>query len=116
MDKDICPCHNRQLSDPPHKSLPYFINTVLNTFSVTTCHGTKDYLIIHIRYVLRTDHMSAFDEAALSRDNKEMVALANRKRILLTSSPSQSFFRVYCILVVQVGENIVFVEGEALCL
>jgi hypothetical protein len=40
-----------------------------------------------------------------------MVALANRRRILLPSSPSQSFFRVYAILVVQVGDNIIFVDG-----
>lgn len=55
--------------------------------------------------------MSSFNEATLSGDNKELVALANRKRLLLPSSPSQSFFRVYCILVVQVDEEVIFVEG-----
>lgn len=50
--------------------------------------------------------MSFYDE------DKELVILANSKRVLVESAPSQSLLRVFCLLIVEVEGSIIIVEGS----
>jgi hypothetical protein len=54
------------------------------------------------------------DPETIWTDNATLISIANRKRILLSESPSQSGFRVYCILVVESDGKIQFVDGNNL--
>lgn len=56
--------------------------------------------------------MSLFaDPESLWNDDGALISMANRKRILLNDSPTQSGFRVFCILVVESDGKIQFIEG-----
>jgi hypothetical protein len=55
------------------------------------------------------------DPATIWTDDEALVSIANRKRILLSESPTQSCFRVFCILVVETNGKMQFVDGKCLC-
>ena len=41
-----------------------------------------------------------------------LVKTANDQRMKLSSSPEQSEFRVYCLLIVQLKDNVILIEGS----
>lgn len=45
-------------------------------------------------------------------NHTELVKLCNQKRLALPSAPTQSGFRVYCLLLVQLnGKDLLIIEG-----
>lgn len=57
--------------------------------------------------------MSLFlDPLEIWTDDIELISIANKKRILLSESPSQSDFRVYCILVIECNGKMIFIDGN----
>ena len=47
----------------------------------------------------------------LNDNHKLFVGECNAKRIALPTSPSQSNFRVYCILLVETNNDLITIEG-----
>ena len=45
-------------------------------------------------------------------DNEFLVKTANEQRLRLFSSPEQSEFRVYCLLIVKVKDSLIIIEGS----